>query len=247
MMTKSKKKSRKIGTLNEKPLHAALKTWYAKPSDRFEVWVDGYLIDIVRSDSQYPHDLLIEIQTSSFSSIKQKLTALIADHPVCLIYPIAREKWLLKYANDGSDQVKRRKSPKRGTLFHVFDELVSFPHLLTHANFTLDVLLTQEEEVRRYVGKRKAWRRRGWAIEERRLLEVVEQCRFETPADMAKLLPPVLNEPFTTADLAIAIDQPRRVAQRMAYCLRKMDVIMSVGKRGRAILYTHTGEEGGET
>jgi hypothetical protein len=238
MMTKSKRKSRKIGTLNEKPLHAALKSWYAKPSDQLEVWVDGYLIDIVRSDSQHPHDLLIEIQTSGFSSIKEKLTALTADHPVCLIYPIAREKWLLKRAKDGSDQVKRRKSPKRGTFFHVFDELVSFPYLLNHPNFTLEVLLTQEEEVRCYVGKRKAWRRRGWAIEERRLLDVVEQRCFETPADMANLLPLTLGEPFTTADLATAIDQPRRVAQRMAYCLRKMDVITPVGKRGRAILYT---------
>lgn len=37
-----------IGTLNEKPLHAALKGWYARPGDRFEVPVDGYLVDIVR-------------------------------------------------------------------------------------------------------------------------------------------------------------------------------------------------------
>jgi hypothetical protein len=238
MMKKSKKKSRKIGTLNEKPLHAALKSWYAKPGDQFEVWVDGYLVDIVRSDAQRPHDLLIEIQTSSFASIKQKLTVLITKYPVCLVYPIAQEKWLLKLAKDGSDHVKRRKSPKRGSIFHVFDELVSFPHLLADPNFTLEVLFIQEEEVRRYVGKRKAWRRRGWATEERRLLSVVEQHRFETPADMAGLLPEIMAERFTTADLATGIEQPRRIAQRMAYCLRKMDVITSVGKRGRAILYT---------
>jgi hypothetical protein len=239
MMTKPRKKSRKIGTLNEKSLHAALKSWYAKPSDRLEVWVAGYLIDIVRSDSQHGNDILIEIQTGNFSSIKQKLLALTADYAVCLIYPIAREKWLLKLAKGDADlaKAKRRKSPKRGTFFHVFDELVSFPHLLANPNFALEVLLTQEEEVRRYVGKRKAWRRRGWATEERRLVDVVEQRRFETPADIATLLPSTLDEPFTTADLAAAIDQPRRVAQRMAYCLRKMDVITSVGKRSHAILY----------
>lgn len=39
-----------IGLLNEKSLHASLKQWYAQPGDRFEVAVDGFVIDIVRND-----------------------------------------------------------------------------------------------------------------------------------------------------------------------------------------------------
>lgn len=46
-----------IGRLNEGPLHAALKRWCARPGDRLEAVVDGYVIDIVRAD------LLLEIQT----------------------------------------------------------------------------------------------------------------------------------------------------------------------------------------
>ena len=38
-----------IGLLNEKPLHASLKQWYARPGDRFEVPVDGYVIDLSRA------------------------------------------------------------------------------------------------------------------------------------------------------------------------------------------------------
>ena len=38
----------RISTYNEKPLHAALKEYCAEPGDRFEVAVDGSLIDIVR-------------------------------------------------------------------------------------------------------------------------------------------------------------------------------------------------------
>ncbi len=34
-----------IGLLNEKPLHASLKEWYAQPGDQFEVPVDGFVID----------------------------------------------------------------------------------------------------------------------------------------------------------------------------------------------------------
>ena len=84
----------------------------------------------------------------------------------------------------------------------------------------------------------RAWRRRGWVTHERRLLEVVGQRRFSTPADLAELIPPSLVQPFTTSDLASAIGKPRRLAQRMAYCLRRMGVIQAVGKDGNAFLYT---------
>jgi hypothetical protein len=219
-----------ISTLNEKPLHADLKAWYARPDDRLEVPVDGFIVDILRGS------LLVEIQTVNFSAIKRKLVALTRHHPVRLIYPIAREKWIVRLAKDGNDALGRRKSPKRGTLEQVFGELVSFPRLLSSPNFSLDVLLIREEEVRRYDGKR-GWRRRGWVTHERRLLQVVDHRLFETPADMAALLPQGVTEPFTTSDLATAIAKPRWLAQKMAYCLREMGVIVPVGKRGNAILY----------
>ncbi|MBN1810654.1 MAG: hypothetical protein JXA14_02340 [Anaerolineae bacterium] len=223
--------SHEIGTLNEKSLHAALKEWYAQPGDQFEVFVDGFVVDIVRGD------LLIEIQTGNFSSIKRKMRALVRDHPVRLVYPIAREKWIVRLARDGSGGILgRRKSPKRGALEYVFGELVSFPRLLVSPNFSLEVLLIQEEEIRRYDGKR-GWRRHGWVIQERRLLDVVGWRLFETPNDLAVFIPSDLAEPWTTADLAAAIGQPRWLARKMAYCLRKMGVVEVVGKQGNAILY----------
>jgi hypothetical protein len=217
--------------LNEKPLHAALKAWYARPGDELEVSVGGFVVDIVRGD------LLIEIQTGNFSSIKRKMRALVQDHPVRLVYPIAREKWIVRLAKDGSGGVLgRRKSPKRGAVEHLFGELVRLPRLLAHPNLALEVLFTQEEEIRRYDGKR-AWRRRGWVIEERRLLDVVDCRLFETPADLASLIPSDLAEPWTTADLAAAIGQPSWLARKMAYCLRKMGAVEAMGKQGNAILY----------
>lgn len=222
--------SKSIGLLNEKPLHAALKKWYARSEDRFEVAVDGFVIDVVQGD------LLVEVQTGNFASIRSKLIELTSVHPVRLVYPIAQEKWIVKLAKDGGGQTSRRKSPKRGKVEDVFWELVSFPELLLSPNFSLEVLLIQEEEVRRYEGKRKWWRR-GWVTEERRLLEVVERRLFETSTDIRVLLPAGMSEPFGTKDLADAIDSRRKLAQKMAYCLRKMGVIESVGKRGRANLY----------
>jgi hypothetical protein len=219
-----------IGLLNERPLHAALKNWYARPNDRFEVPVDGFVIDIVRGD------LLIEIQTGGFSTIRQKLIDLVARHPVRLVYPIARERWLVKLPRKRGERATRRKSPKRGALEELFTELVSFPELLMERNFSLDVLMIREEEVRRYDGKRR-WRRRGWVTEERRLLEVLESRRFERPEDVGRLVPTDLPQRFTTSDLAKALGRPRWFAQKMAYCLRKMGIVSAVGKQGKAILY----------
>jgi hypothetical protein len=233
MSTELQETTREIGTLNEKPLHAALKAWYAQPGDRFEVVVDGFVVDIVRGD------LLVEIQTGNFSSVKRKLVALTAGHPVRLVYPVAREKWIVKLAEDGHSQLSRRKSPKRGGFEHLFGELVSFPELLASTNFAVEVLLIQEEEIRRYDGRR-GWRRGGWVTHERRLLDVVHRRRFETPADAAALVPVGLVEPWTTSDLAAAIGKRRRLAQRMAYCLREMGAIEPVGKQGQAILYVRT-------
>jgi len=221
-----------IGTLNEKPLHAALKRWYAQPGDLTEVSVDGFTIDIVRGD------LLIEIQTRNLSAIKRKLMTLVEQHPVRLVYPIAQDKWIVRQSGNGkrTPGAGRRKSPRRGTVELVFEELVSLPHLLTHPNFSLDVLLIQEEEVRRQAGKLTR-RRKGWVIQERRLLQVVGHRLFETPREMLALLPTALTEPFTTTDLAQATGRPLWLAQKMAYCLREMGAIIAVGKRGRGILY----------
>lgn len=222
-----------IGLLNEKALHASLKQWYARPGDRLEVAVSGFVIDIVRAE------LLIEIQTGSFASIKSKLTNLVQSHPVRLIYPIIQEKWIVRPATDDCHRVVRRRSPKRGRLEDLFWELVSIPQLLTNSNFSLEVLMIKAEEARRYEGKRQ-WRRRGWGIEERRLLEVVERRLFKDTADWRRLLPEGL-ESFTATDLATAADTGAVLAQKMAYCLRHARAIEMIGRRGRANLYRVAG------
>jgi hypothetical protein len=220
-----------IGTLGEKSLHAALKQWYSRPGDLLEEMVDGFHIDIVR------HKLLIEIQTTNFSSIRNKLTKLIKEHCVRLVYPIAQEKWIVRLAADGITQLGRRKSPKKGNLFHLYQELVRIPELIKSRNFSLEVLLIREEEIRCDDG-RGSWRRKGWSIADRRFLEVVHRHIFKKPADFLTIIPEKLSDPFSTQDLAVGINQPRWLAQKMAYCLRKMGAIEVVGKTGNSILYS---------
>lgn len=219
-----------VGTLSEKPLHAAIKAWYARPGDLVEHPVDGFIIDLVRDH------LLIEVQTRNFSAIKRKLRTLLPSHAVRLVHPIPSEKWIIKQNDDGG-YATRRRSPKRGGFVDVFAELVSFPRLIAEPGLSVQVLLTSEEEERRHEPG-KAWRRNGWVVQERRLLEVRDSRVFETPQDLARLLPSGLADEFTTAELAEQLARPRRLAQQMVYCLKHAGALGAVDKIGNAVVYS---------
>lgn len=225
--------TRQIGTLAEKSLHAALKAHYAQPGDVLEYALGGYVIDIVRGLPDAPS--CIEIQTSSLAKMKPKLTALLDTYPVRVVYPIAQERQIVRIDGDGVI-VSRRKSPKRGTVYDLFAELVSFPALAAHPHLTLEVALVREEAVWIDDG-RGSWRRKRWSIHDRRLTGVLEAVTLATPGDFAALLPADLPSEFDSGELAAAIRQPRYVAQKMAYCLRAMGVLTVTGKRGRALVY----------
>lgn len=218
-----------IGVLNEKPLHASLKEWYRIDGDDVEVPLEGFVVDLVR-DGQ-----LIEIQTRGFSSMRRKLDRLLDLYPTRVVYPVAAEKWIVKCDESGAE-ASRRRSPKRGIAADVCAELVSFPSLLSHPNLVIEVALIEEEEIRRPDAK-KGWRRGGYVIEERRLVDVRETVEIDSPDALRDLVPPDLPDPFTTADLAGAFGRSRHLAQEVAYCLRVSGAVETVGRDKRGILY----------
>ncbi|MEP7290452.1 MAG: hypothetical protein ABI835_01660 [Chloroflexota bacterium] len=225
----------KIGTLAEKSLHAALKAHYAQGGDVLEYDLGGYVIDIMRPASDSGPCQCIEIQTRHLGSMKPKLRALLDRYPIRVVYPIAKERFIIRIDADGVIG-SRRKSPKKGTVYHLFPELVGLPTLIHHPNFSLEVALLREEEIWIEDGQ-GSWRRKHWSIHDRRLLEVVDTVPLTTPADFAALLPSELDTVFDSGDLAKGLRQQRYLAQKMAYCLREMGVLEVVGKRGKSLLY----------
>jgi len=216
-----------IGTLNERSLHAALKAWYAEEGDRFEVPVDGFVADIVRGDT------IIEIQTGSTSALRRKLPALLRRHPVRLALPVVTRRAIVR-VDDRGHETGSRRSPKRGGWVDAVSELVSLREVLGDPNLSVDVLLIREEEVRAPGPTR---RRRGWTVRDRRLVEVIDSVTFREPIDYLAFVPPDLDEPFTTRELADALGRPLWLAQKIAYTLRHVGTLRSVGKRGNSILY----------
>ncbi|MXY24077.1 MAG: hypothetical protein F4Y45_06085 [Acidobacteria bacterium] len=229
-------RARSIGELNERSLHRALKARYATVGAAAEQAIDGFVVDLVIGGR------IVEIHTSGFSRLKTKLPRLLKRHRVTLVHPIPRDKYIVKVATDrdGRGTVRlrrsRRKSPKHGTVFDVFSALVSIPALLAHPDFTLEIVMTVEDELRT-VAEGRAWRRRGWIRLERQLVDVVATHRIASMADLFAMVDADLPEQFTAGDLATAMKSPRRLGQQAAFCFRKAGVSEICGKRGNALVY----------
>ena len=217
-----------IGVMREGPLHAALKAWLARPGDRMEVPVGGFVIDLVRADGE-----LVEIQTGSFSPLRSKMDALLDGYRVRIVHPIPAVRRIVRVDEDGL-VLSSRRSPLRPGPCSIFEGLVSFPTLLSHPHFAIDVLLCSEDHVRAPspVRGRRYTRDPG----ERRLIEVLDRVELRCADDLAGLLP-ALDGEFTTRELAGAMGVDLPLAQKAAACLRALEVFEPAGKRGRAPLY----------
>ncbi|TAK00527.1 MAG: hypothetical protein EPO36_08305 [Chloroflexota bacterium] len=223
----------RITTFREGSLHAELKARYAAaiPGARIEAVMDGFVVDVAGPGE------IVEIQTGSFSSARRKLERLVASHRVALIHPIAIEKWLVSVDGSGA-LLGRRRSPRRGLALDLFDELVSIPGLIAAPNFRIELVLTREEEIRGPIAEGVRYRYpRTWRRLDRRLLDVIETLRVDSPADLLDLLPAGMPEPFTTADLVAATGRSRRLAMRVAYCLEKCGALVRDAPRGRHAAY----------
>ena len=220
-------------TFREGSLHAALKARYAASflDAQVEAVVDGFVVDVAGRDE------LIEIQTASFGSARRKLERLVVSHRVVLVHPIPIERWLVLVDADGR-VLRKRRSPKRGLALDLFDELVHVPTLVVDPAFRIELPLISEEEIRGPIpeGARYRYPRAWWRLD-RRLVDVIETKRIDTPADLLTLLPAGLPEPFTTADIVAATGRSKRLAMRAVYCLERCGAIARLDRRGRHVAY----------
>ena len=112
------------------------------------------------------------------------------------------------------------------------------PALLAHPDFRIELPLTREEEIRGPIVAGARYRHpRTWRRVDRRLLEIIETRRLDTPGDLLSLLPSDLPEPFTTADIVAQSGRSKRLARRAAYCLERCGATVRLPRRGRFVAY----------
>jgi hypothetical protein len=216
----------------ETSLHRDLKALYAGSGARFEAPLGAYRIDVLCGGR------LVEIQHGSLAAIRDKVKSLLREHTLTVVKPIVVRKLLVKRACKDGPVVSRRTSPKRGTLLDLFDDLVHFTGVFPHERLTLEVPLVDAEEWR-YPGhgRRRRWRLGDYQVEDQKLVAVHATYRFQTAADLGRLVGCPLPQPFHTGHLAESLRVHRGVAQRIAYCFRRTGAVREVGQQGNTRLY----------
>ena len=217
-----------INTFNESILHDELKQLYCGETGLTEVPVEGSICDVLLADGT-----VVEVQTSQLGKLKRKLTKLLQNHRVKLVYPVARNKVL--ETRTAAGRVKsRRKSPKHDTVYRVFSELTGLWPLLGHPGLELEVIHTDILETRVADGT-GSWWRKGIRVQDRKLIHVHKTENFASLGDWAQLIPESLSGEFTVRELGVAGAGTH--AGKMAWTLRKTGVLEVCGKRGNAIVY----------
>ncbi len=214
----------------ETSLHRQLKSFYAT-DDQKEIALDRYRIDAIDEAGR-----LVEVQCAGLAAIRDKIRRLLKSHEVVVVKPIVARKVIVKRKRKNGRIVSRRRSPTRGTVIDLFDELVHFCTVFPHENLTLELAFVEIEE-HRLPPRRRSWRKQ-YRVEDRVLLEVLDRVQLNEATDLNGLFQSGLpSQPFTTRDLAEQIDQPRWLAQKIAYCLRETGAIDVVGKQRNSIIY----------
>ncbi len=217
----------------ERSLHQQLKRLYANDDSCTEVVMGRYRIDVVRGDE------LIEIQCASLAAIRDKCQNLLNQHRLRIVKPVIAAKRITRIKKAGGKVTSSRMSPKRGCILDLFEELIYFTRVFPHPNLVLEVPVVDVEEIRMPAKKK---RRRRWhkdyQVHDLRLQSIDRTWEFAESADLLELLCwQSRPEEFNTADIAAAIDRPRGVAQQIAYVLRKIGAIESVGRTRSGVIY----------
>ena len=219
-----------IGTAKEKSLHAALKRHYAGENGLVEAQVGQYVCDAVRDDGD-----VVEIQTGNFGSIKRKLADLTKGSRVRLVHPIPCSRTIELIDLDGS-LIRRRKSPRKGTEWDLFLELVRAPQLPLLPGLTIELVIVEETELRLNDGA-GSWRRKGVSIVDRRLEAIRNTIVLEKAADYRRFLPVGLPVEFSGKEFATAGSINPTIARKVLYVLKRIGLVEETGKRGNAKLY----------
>ncbi len=219
-----------IGTYKEKKLHLILKKYFDSDPTHEEVPLAGFVADI------YDGSEIIEIQTSGFASMGDKLEAFLPLCPVTVVYPVAEKKWVCWIDPETGEFSAKNRSPKKGRIFDAVPEMIYIRKYLQHPNLTIRVVMLEIEEYRLLDGKRSKTKKRGSHRFERMPVDMFAVYDFHSAADFAAQMPP-LPEPFTSADFASAARLRGRRISAALKVLEESGVICRCGKKGNSILY----------
>jgi hypothetical protein len=223
-----------IGSLNESSLHRTLKYQYTGPGGKTEVTAGDFVADGIKADGEY-----IEVQTGSFAPLLKKVKHFSSHGKVRIIHPIAVKKMIEVFEPGKRGKtifLYRRRSPKKGSVWNIFDALIHAPKLPLIRGVTIEIVLVDITEKRVKDGKGLG-RRKEISKKDKELTVWHESIHFKKPADYLRFIPFKKNEEFTTTLLAQNTGINTDTARKALYVLTQLKVVKRTGKKGNSWVY----------
>ena len=161
-----------IGTYMEKTIHIFLKNYFEPNTEFHEMPLGKKCADISNEHG------IIEIQTRSFNNLRSKLEAFLPENKVTVVYPYAAIKWLSWLDPETGEITKKRKSPRKQTVFDSFYELYKIRPYLSHPNLNVYLIGLEVEETRLLTGWSKD-RKKGSTRVDRLPVKITEDELFD--------------------------------------------------------------------
>ena len=216
--------------MSENNLHRSLKFHYSGSNGVTEALVGDYVCDAKTGSGE-----IIEVQTGSFGPLREKAKQLAQTAKVRIIHPIVNQKSIELYDTKGK-LLRRRKSPKKGKTWDLFNSLIYAPELPLIKNLCIELAVVDIIEKRIDDG-RGPWRRKGISISDRLLGAWHDSVVLKSPKDYLKFIPFNKTESFTVRNLEEKADITMELARKAIYVLKKIGLIKQTGKQGNAIVY----------
>ncbi len=222
-----------IGIYNEKTVHSVLKAFFEPDKAFHEVRYKGLIADIKKDNN------ITEIQSAKFIRLRDKIPAFTEEDELTIVYPIPRQKKIIRIDTQSGKISKPRISPKKGTVYDIFIEMYGIRDLLCNPRLHFRAVLLDLTEYR-YVSEIKRSRpkvRRADRIP----FTIAEIIELRNPCDAEVLIPDVLNREFTSDDFARAARISGQKARMAILVMRTLGILKISGKSGRFNLYVRTG------
>ena len=218
--------SESIGTKQEKYIHQFIKYLICDDSACHEVKIGRHIVDVKIDNHIY------EIQTTAFAKLQNKVSSLLNDFDVTIVYPVLVEKILYKEKSDGT-VVGPRKSPKPDTVYKLFSELYQIQELLDHPKLSFKLILLsvnyyQKERLNRYHQIR-------YSRIDSRVNQILDIIDINRKNELSKLF--TINDEFDRKIFEKASKLSGRKASAALVTLKNLGIINVIRLEGKKYIY----------
>ena len=218
-----------VGVLNEKQIHATLKSYFASSLFDKEIKIGSYYADLVTENG------IFEIQTANFKNLVPKLNVFLKASHVTVVYPFHKKSRLNYIDKSSGELLKSGRTVTANDLTDFFIELYRIKQYLNDPNLTICIADIAVENLRCCC---KDMKRRKTDRKVTVPTSLLQLTYLEDSDSYRCFLPENLPELFTLRDFRKCIRSGD--ASIIIKILQYVGVVDFEGKKGNEYLYKIT-------